>query len=66
MTTFPQPFIYTTPISIINRVGISLTNHKISVMGGAFIKNYVDSLFCGKNNVFQHRKEILKLNQSII
>jgi predicted nucleic acid binding AN1-type Zn finger protein len=29
-------------------------------------KNYVDSLFCGKNNVFQHRKEILKLNQSII
>ena len=44
MTTFPQPFIYTTPISIINRVGISLTNHKISVMGGAFIKNYVDSI----------------------
>jgi len=45
MTTFPQPFIYTTPASIINRVGISMTTGKFSIMGGAFVKNYVDSLY---------------------
>ena len=44
MTTFPQPFIYTTPVSIINRLGMSITNHKVSVMGGAFIKNYINNL----------------------
>ena len=43
-TTRPQPYIYTTPMSILNRVGISLTNHKISVMGGVFIETYIDEI----------------------
>jgi hypothetical protein len=43
-TTRPQPYIYTTPMSILNRVGISLTNHKVSVMGGVFIETYVDEI----------------------
>lgn len=43
-TAFPRPYIYTTPISFLNRVGISVTNHKVSVMGGAFIENYVDKI----------------------
>ena len=43
-TTFPQPYIYTTPQSRINRIGISLTNHKFSVMGGVFGENYVDGV----------------------
>ena len=47
MTTFPQPFIYTTPISIINRVGISFSNGQVGVMVGAQIKSYVDSLDLG-------------------
>lgn len=45
VTSFPQPFIYTTPISIINRAGINLTfNNKFSLMGGFFIENFQDSL----------------------
>jgi hypothetical protein len=43
-TTFPQPYIYTTPQSRINRVGISLTNHKFSIMGGVFGETYVDGV----------------------
>ena len=43
-TTFPQPYIYTTPQSRINRIGISLTNNKFSVMGGVFGENYVDGV----------------------
>ena len=43
-TSFPQPYIYTTPASFINRIGISMTNHKVSVMGGAFIESYVDRI----------------------
>jgi len=43
-TTRPQPYIYTTPMSILNRVGISLSNHKVSVMGGVFIETYVDEI----------------------
>jgi hypothetical protein len=43
-TTFPQPYIYTTPQSRINRVGISLTNHKFSIMGGVFGETYVDGI----------------------
>lgn len=40
-TTFPAPFIYTTPASIINRGGLSFTNRKntYSIMGGAFVKS---------------------------
>jgi hypothetical protein len=45
VTNFPQPYIYTTPISIINRAGINLNyDNKISVMGGFFIQSYSDSL----------------------
>ena len=43
-TSFPQPYIYTTPASFLNRVGISVTNNKVSVMGGAFIESYVDKI----------------------
>ena len=40
-TSFPAPFIYTTPASIINRGGLSFTNRKntYSIMGGAFVKS---------------------------
>lgn len=43
-TSLPQPYIYTTPLSIINRIGLSFSTGQISVMGGAFVKSYVDSL----------------------
>ena len=44
-TTFPQPYIYTTPMSIINRLGVNVTfGNKVSVMGGAFVQSYYDSL----------------------
>ena len=43
-TTFPQPYIYTTPQSRINRVGISLTNHKFSIMGGVFGETYFNGV----------------------
>jgi hypothetical protein len=43
-TSFPQPYIYTTPQSRMNRAGISLTNHKVSVMGGIFLENYLDEV----------------------
>lgn len=40
-TSFPQPYIYTTPQSRINRVGVSLSfNNKISVMGGTYLENF--------------------------
>jgi hypothetical protein len=40
-TSFPAPFIYTTPASIINRGGLSFTNKKntYSIMGGMFVKS---------------------------
>ena len=43
-TSFPQPYIYTTPQSRMNRAGISITNHKVSVMGGVFLENYLDEV----------------------
>jgi len=43
-TSFPQPYIYTTPQSRMNRAGISVTNHKVSVMGGVFLENYLDEV----------------------
>jgi hypothetical protein len=45
-TSFPQPYIYTTPLSIINRVGLNVINERstISIMGGAFIESFTDSL----------------------
>jgi len=45
-TSFSQPYIYTTPISFINRAGINLViyNNSISIMGGGYFENFVDSL----------------------
>jgi len=43
-TSFSQPYVYTTPVSFLNRVGISLTNHQISIMGGAFVGNYFNKI----------------------
>lgn len=43
-TTFPQPYIYTTPQSRMNRIGLSLTNHKFSIMGGVFGETHVDGV----------------------
>lgn len=44
VTTFPQPYIYTTPLSIVNRVGLTYVNKKntFSIMGGAYLKTYFD------------------------
>ena len=34
-TSFPQPYIYTTPVSIINRGGVNITyKNRLSLMGG--------------------------------
>ena len=44
-TSFPRPYIYTTPQSRINRLGISLSlDNKISVMGGAYLENFLDGV----------------------
>ena len=46
MTALPQPYIYTTPISIMNRVGLSYINKEntYSIMGGAFLQSYYDHI----------------------
>jgi hypothetical protein len=46
VTTFPQPYIYTTPLSIVNRVGLTYVNKKntFSIMGGAYLKTYFDNV----------------------
>jgi hypothetical protein len=36
VTSFPQPYIYTTPLTILNRVGVVLGNNKISLMVGIY------------------------------
>lgn len=43
VTTSIQPFIYTTPRVIINRLGLTYVNKKntYSIMGGGFIKNSI-------------------------
>jgi hypothetical protein len=41
---FPQPYIYTTPLSIMNRVGLSFSNGQVGLMTGMYVKSYVDSL----------------------
>lgn len=44
-TSYPQPYIFTTPFSILNRGGILVgINKSISVMGGAFLENFSDSI----------------------
>jgi len=46
LTSFPQPYTYTTPFSILNRGGISINNpnNAISLMGGAYVQNFIDSI----------------------
>jgi len=45
-TSFPQPYIYTTPLSLINRAGVNIVvfNNSISIMGGGYLESYFDSL----------------------
>ena len=44
VTTLPQPYIYTTPISIMNRIGLTYVNkdNTYSLMCGAFLQSYFD------------------------
>jgi hypothetical protein len=44
VTTLPQPYIYTTPISIMNRIGLTYVNkdNTYSIMCGAFLQSYFD------------------------
>ena len=44
VTSFPQPYIYTTPLSIMNRVGLTYVNKEntFSVMGGVYLESYFD------------------------
>lgn len=43
-TTFPYPYIYTTPMSRMNRLGISFNNGYYSIMAGGYIENFFDSI----------------------
>ena len=52
-TSFPQPYVYTTPLSIMNRIGISFSNGQVGLMVGAYIKPYVDSLTLGPDIWFK-------------
>jgi hypothetical protein len=40
-TSFPQPYTYTTPLSIMNRLGLSYVDksNSFSIMAGTFIEN---------------------------
>lgn len=40
ITSFPQPYTYTTPFSLLNRVGLIVGNDRISIMGGVY-GNYI-------------------------
>jgi len=50
---FPQPYIYTTPLSIMNRIGVSFSNGQVGLMVGAQVKSYVDSLSLGPDVWFK-------------
>lgn len=45
-TSFPAPYIYTTPASFLNRVGISIVGDKqrYGIMIGGFIERFVDRI----------------------
>jgi hypothetical protein len=43
-TSFPAPYIYTTPVSRFNRVGLSFTNHQVGLMVGGFMQAFQDSI----------------------
>lgn len=36
ITSFPQPYTYTTPFSLLNRVGLIVGNDRLSIMGGVY------------------------------
>ena len=42
-TSFPQPYTYTTPLSIMNRLGLSYVDksNSFSIMAGTFIENRI-------------------------
>lgn len=44
LTSFPTPYIYTTPVSRFNRVGLSFTNHQVGLMVGGFMGAFQDSI----------------------
>ena len=44
LTSFPAPYIYTTPVSRFNRVGLSFTNHQVGLMVGGFMQAFQDSI----------------------
>ena len=46
ISTLPQPYIYTTPMSMMNRVGLTYVNkdNTYSIMGGAFLQSYYDQV----------------------
>lgn len=46
VTTLPQPYTYTTPYSIMNRIGLSYVSkhNTFSIMGGAFLSHYIDKV----------------------
>lgn len=42
-TSFPAPYIYTTPMSRFNRIGLSWSDRTISVMGGVYRESFIDN-----------------------
>jgi hypothetical protein len=45
-TSFPYPYVYTTPVSFINRMGLNVNVYKnsIALMGGAYVQSFRDRL----------------------
>ena len=45
-TSFPYPYVYTTPVSFINRMGLNVNvyNNSIALMGGAYVQSFRDRL----------------------
>lgn len=43
-TIFPTPFLYYTPLSRLNRIGVSIGTSKADLMFGGFIQNFRDSI----------------------
>jgi len=45
-TSFPHPYVYTTPVSFINRMGLNVNVYKnsIALMGGAYVQSFRDRL----------------------
>lgn len=45
-TSFPFPYVYTTPVSFINRIGLNVNVYKnsVAIMGGGYVQSFRDSL----------------------